>query len=108
MGLVLPIERHAKQIDGALSAYDRVMVQGTLPVVCYADGMTAYANWMICRLLSDSPTDRGIVSLEPGRSRIRHRHRVSPASGLDHKLRQELDYVGTHGRGSVRGGVRFY
>jgi hypothetical protein len=42
MGLVLLSERHAKQILGVLSCYDRVIVQGTLPVFCYADGMTAY------------------------------------------------------------------
>lgn len=42
MGLVLLTERHAPQIAGVLSCYDRVMVQGTLPVFCYAEGMTAY------------------------------------------------------------------
>src|SRR5512142_3002152 len=42
MGLVLLSERHAKQIAGVLSCYDRVIVQGTLPVFCYAEGMTAY------------------------------------------------------------------
>jgi hypothetical protein len=42
MGLVLLTERHATQIAGVLSCYDRVIVQGTLPVFCYADGMTAY------------------------------------------------------------------
>lgn len=35
-------ERHAGEIAGVLSCYDRVIVQGTLPVFCYADGMTAY------------------------------------------------------------------
>jgi hypothetical protein len=42
MGLALLTERHAQQIAGVLSCYDRVIVQGTLPVFCYADGMTAY------------------------------------------------------------------
>ena len=42
MGLILLTERYARQIAGVLSCYDRVMVQGTLPVFCYADGMTAY------------------------------------------------------------------
>lgn len=44
MGLVLLTERHAEQIAGVLSCYDRVIVQGTLPVFCYADGMTAYLS----------------------------------------------------------------
>ena len=42
MSLILLTERHAKQIAGVLSCYDRVIVQGTLPVFCYAEGMTAY------------------------------------------------------------------
>jgi hypothetical protein len=40
--IALLTERHAKHIAGVLSCYDRVIVQGTLPVFCYADGMTAY------------------------------------------------------------------
>jgi hypothetical protein len=44
MGLMLLTERHAQQIAGVLSCYDRVIVQGTLPVFCYADGMTAYLS----------------------------------------------------------------
>src|SRR6266404_3936373 len=44
MGLVLLTERHAEKIAGVLSCYDRLIVQGTLPVFCYADGMTAYLS----------------------------------------------------------------
>ena len=32
MGLTLLTERHAEQIAGVLSCYDRMIVQGTLPV----------------------------------------------------------------------------
>jgi hypothetical protein len=35
-------ERYSKQIAGVYSCYDRVVIQGTLPVFCYADGMTSY------------------------------------------------------------------
>ncbi len=42
MGLVLFTERHKEEIAGVLSCYDRILVQGTLPGLCYADGMTAY------------------------------------------------------------------
>ncbi len=35
-------ERHATQIAGVLSCFDRLIVQGTLPIFCYADGMTRY------------------------------------------------------------------
>jgi hypothetical protein len=44
MGLTLLTERHAEQIAGVLSCYDRLIVQGTLPVFCYAEGMTAYLS----------------------------------------------------------------
>jgi len=40
------VERHGDRIAGVLSCYDRVVVTGTLPTVCYAGGMTRflYAN----------------------------------------------------------------
>lgn len=34
-------DRYFDQIQGVLSVYDRVIVQGTLPVVCHANGMTS-------------------------------------------------------------------
>jgi hypothetical protein len=42
-------KRYNERISGVLSCYDRVVVTGTLPTVCYADGMTRflYAN-QIC------------------------------------------------------------
>lgn len=36
------LERYADQIRGVLSCYDRVIIQGTLPGLCYGEGMTAY------------------------------------------------------------------
>ena len=36
------IERYDDRIAGVLSCYDRVVVTGTLPTVCYADGMTRF------------------------------------------------------------------
>ena len=44
MSLTLLTERHAQQISGLLSCYDRVIVQGTLPIFSYADGMTKYLS----------------------------------------------------------------
>ena len=44
MGLTLLTERHGKRIAGMVSSYDRVIVQCTLPVFCYAEGMTAYLS----------------------------------------------------------------
>src|SRR5580692_11473340 len=37
-------ERYAERIAGVLSCYDRLVITGTLPTVCYADGMTRYLN----------------------------------------------------------------
>ncbi|HHB75728.1 MAG TPA: MarR family transcriptional regulator [Desulfobulbus sp.] len=39
---MLLTERYADQINGVYSCYDRVVIQGTLPVFCYAEGMTSY------------------------------------------------------------------
>ena len=35
-------ERYDDRIAGVLSCYDRVVVTGTLPTVCYAAGMTKF------------------------------------------------------------------
>jgi hypothetical protein len=42
MGLQLLTERRSSQIAGVLSCYDRMLIQGTLPGLCYAEGMTGY------------------------------------------------------------------
>jgi hypothetical protein len=35
-------ERHAAKISGELSCLDRVVISGTIPGICYADGMSSY------------------------------------------------------------------
>src|SRR6266568_3226590 len=42
MGLQLLTERRSDQITGVLSCYDRMLIQGTLPGLCFAEGMTGY------------------------------------------------------------------
>ena len=42
MGLTLLTERHSEQIAGVVSCYDRILIQGTLPGLCFAQGMTSY------------------------------------------------------------------
>jgi hypothetical protein len=42
MGLQLLSERRSDRIAGVLSCYDRMLIQGTLPGLCYAEGMTGY------------------------------------------------------------------
>lgn len=36
------VERYESRLHGVLSCYDRVVVTGTLPGACYAEGMTAF------------------------------------------------------------------
>jgi hypothetical protein len=36
------VQRYEDRIAGVLSCYDRVVITGTLPTVCYADGMTRF------------------------------------------------------------------
>jgi len=40
--VALLTERYSEKINGVLSCYDRVLLQGTLPGLCYTDGMTRY------------------------------------------------------------------
>jgi hypothetical protein len=35
-------ERYGDRIAGMLSCYDRVVITGTVPVICYAEGMTRF------------------------------------------------------------------
>jgi hypothetical protein len=36
------LERHADKISGHVSCYDRIIITGTIPGICYAGGMTTY------------------------------------------------------------------
>jgi hypothetical protein len=60
-------ERYDERIAGVLSCYDRVMVTGTLPTVCYAEGMTKFLNASGVRIF-DYPR-----FAEPLRERVRER-----------------------------------
>lgn len=42
MGLELLTERHGDEIAGVLGCWDRILLFGTLPKICYARGMTSY------------------------------------------------------------------
>jgi hypothetical protein len=35
-------ERYDERIAGILSCYDRVVITGTVPIICYAEGMTRF------------------------------------------------------------------
>ena len=80
-------ERHSDQIAGVLSCDDRILVQGTLPTFCYAqgiDGLSVRARHPRFRLSSlrsaaTGPTAGQRPALGP---RERVEHRVPPQSEL--------------------------
>ena len=39
---ILLTDRYKNGLQGVLSCYDRIVITGTLPRVCYAQGMTSY------------------------------------------------------------------
>jgi hypothetical protein len=42
VGIELLTERYAGEIEGVLGCWDRMLIFGTLPKICYAGGMTSY------------------------------------------------------------------
>lgn len=43
-------QRHAAKIAGELSCFDRIVITGTIPNICYADGMTGYLRFKGIRI----------------------------------------------------------
>jgi hypothetical protein len=71
------IERHADQIRGVLSCFDRVVLTGTLPDLCHAGAMATYLGARQIRLF-DYPR-----WAEPFRDEIRvHAERLAREAGL--------------------------
>ena len=65
MGIELLTERHAAQIEGVLGCWDRMLIFGTLPRICFAGGMTSFLFERKIRIF-DYPK-----FAEPFRNRIR-------------------------------------
>jgi len=83
-------ERHGGKIRGVLSCYDRIVIQGTLPTVGNARGMTLYLSARRIRIF-DYPQ-----FAEPYRDELRENaERVAADNGLkiefvrDHELRKD-------------------
>src|SRR5947209_736323 len=102
--MTLLTDRYAKQIAGVVSCYDRLVIMGTLPGVCYAEGMASYLRTHGIRLF-DYPR-----FAEPLREEIRQNaERLAREHGLEiefirsaHAFRKEdriralLDQRGDH------------
>lgn len=78
MGLTLLTERYAPQIAGVHSCGDRILLFGTLPKVCYAEGMTSYLYERKIRIF-DYPK-----FAEPFRNRLRENaERLAAENGIE-------------------------
>ena len=70
-------EHYADRLHGILSCYDRIVITGTLPGACYAQGMTSFLNSRHIRIF-DYPR-----FAEPLRDRIRdNAARLAEAEGV--------------------------
>ena len=78
MGIELLTERHKDQILGVLGCWDRMLIFGTLPKICYAGGMTSYLYEGQIRIF-DYPK-----FAEPFRNELRENaERLAAASGIE-------------------------
>ena len=78
MGIELITERHAAQIEGVLGCWDRMLVFGTLPRICYAEGMTSYLYANHVRVF-DYP-----LFADPFRNQLRENaERLAAANGME-------------------------
>ncbi len=80
--MTLLTDRYAAQIAGVVSCYDRLVITGTLPGVCYAEGMATYLRGHGIRLF-DYPR-----FVEPLREEIRHN-----AERLAREHRLEIEFI---------------
>jgi len=70
-------QRYAEKIDGVISSFDRIVIQGTLPQLCYAEGMAGYLNARKIRIF-DYPR-----FAQPFRDRIRQNaERIAAEHGV--------------------------
>ena len=60
MSIELLTDRYAKQIAGTISCYDRMVLFGTLPQICYAEGMTSLLCSRNIRIFDYPPLCRAI------------------------------------------------
>ena len=89
MGVELLTERHAGQIAGVLGCWDRMLIFGTLPKICFAGGMTSFLYERNTRIF-DYPK-----FAEPFRIRIRENaEKMAAEAGI------EIEFIanGTFGR----------
>src|SRR5947199_1977144 len=78
MAIELLTERHRDQIAGVLGCWDRMLIFGTLPKICFAGGMTSFLFERNIRIF-DYPR-----FAEPFRNRIRENaEKLAADTGVD-------------------------
>jgi hypothetical protein len=81
------IERYSNKIAGILSSFDRIIIQGTLPMLCYAEGMASYLRARNIRLF-DYPR-----FAEPYRDQIRkNAERIAKDSGIEIEFMRKTSF----------------
>ncbi|MCI0423718.1 MAG: hypothetical protein L0387_04560 [Acidobacteria bacterium] len=86
--MTLLTARHADQIRGVLECFDRIVIQGMLLGLCYAEGMTTYLRVHQIRIF-DYP---GVA--EPLRDQIRQNaERLAAANGLTIEFLRRADML---------------
>lgn len=78
-------ERYSEKIAGILECFDRIIIQGTLPGICHADGMTGYLYAHHIRVFDY------VRFAEPHRDEIRENaQRLATENGI------EIEFVRSH------------
>ena len=81
------LDRHANKIAGVLSCYDRIIITGTIPGICYAEGMTNYFYSQRIRIF-DYPK-----WAEPLRNKLRQNaERLAAKDGLEIEFVQKNNF----------------
>jgi hypothetical protein len=83
MGIELLTERLKDQIAGVLGCWDRILIFGTLPKICYAEGMTSYLYAKQVRIF-DYPK-----FAEPFRERLRENAEHLAAPSVKRRYRRQ-------------------
>ena len=60
------IDRYGERLHGVLSCYDRIVVTGTLPQVCCAQGMTAFVKARGAGIFDYPALCRAAARCDPG------------------------------------------
>jgi hypothetical protein len=85
--MVTLTERYASKIRGSLSCFDRVVITGTLPDICYADAMSSHLRSKGIRIFDYTQF------AEPLRDEIRlHAERLAQENGLEIEFIRKKDF----------------